>query len=116
MDVVNQFSNRPADIFFFVLIVLAAWRITHLFAKEDGPFDIIYLIRKKAGTGFFGKLLDCFYCTSVWVALPFGIYTGYGWAEKLLYWLSISGAACLLEQATAVKTNNKPGPPDYKED
>ena len=92
-------------IFYFILCVLAAWRTTHLLAKEDGPFDIIFIIRKKAGAGFFGSLLDCFYCLSIWVSFPFGIWLGNGWVEKILLWLAISGAACLLEQAT---TKNKP--------
>ena len=86
--------------FHFLLMALASWRITHLFSKEDGPFDIIYALRKKAGAGFFGNLLDCFYCTSVWVALPAGIYWGQTWFEKILGWIALSGLACLLEQAT----------------
>ena len=102
--------------FVFFLVSLATWRITHLFSKEDGPFDIIYLVRKKAGAGFFGSLLDCFYCVSVWVAFPFGMWQGNYWWEKLLYWFALSGAACLLEQATTNKKNNDPGMPDYKED
>jgi len=104
------------EVFYFVLLSLAVWRITHLFSKEDGPFDIIFLLRKKAGNGFFGTLLDCFYCVSVWVALPFGLWEGHGWFDKLLYWAALSGAACLLEQATASNKNKPPGMPDYKED
>ena len=99
-----------------VLAVLAVWRITHLFSKEDGPFDIIFAIRKKAGAGFFGSLLDCFYCTSVWVALPFGCWLGNHWTEKLLYWLALSGAACLLEQATGKNDDNRHNTTDYTED
>jgi hypothetical protein len=71
--------------------------------KEDGPFDLIFILRKKAGDGFFGNLLDCFYCLSIWVAIPFGLWLGKDGLEKFLYWLAISGAACLLEQATAPK-------------
>lgn len=107
------------NLLYLILSVLAVWRITHLFAKEDGPFDIIFAIRKKAGNGFFGRLLDCFYCTSVWVALPFGCWLGTGWAEKLLSWAAISGAACLLEQATGSKqqhTHNKDNKTEYTED
>ena len=101
-------------IFYFVLSILAVWRITHLFGKEDGPFDIIFLIRKKAGAGFFGSLLDCFYCLSVWIALPFGIWLGTTWWLKILIWLALSGAACLLEQATT--KNNSYKTPTYHED
>lgn len=98
--------------------MLAAWRITHLFSKEDGPFDIIYLIRKKAGTGFWGSMLDCFYCSSVWVALPFGAGLGVSYEEKFLYWAAVSGAACLLEQATQKNDSVQEQSlvPDYKED
>src|SRR6478672_13591846 len=100
--------------FYFIISVLAVWRLTHLFGKEDGPFDIIFLMRKKAGSGFFARLLDCFYCLSIWIALPFGIWLGPQWAEKLLMWLALSGAACLLEQATT--KNNFPGGTEYHED
>lgn len=91
--------------FYLVLSVAAVWRVTHLLGKEDGPFDIVYLLRKKAGNSFWGSLLDCFYCLSVWVALPFGLWLGNNITEKALVWLALSGAACLLEQATAAKSN-----------
>lgn len=84
----------------FIFSILAIWRLTHLFSKEDGPFDIIFRLRKAAGAGFFGSLLDCFYCLSIWIALPFGIWLGNSWQEKILYWLALSGAACLLQRAT----------------
>ena len=101
-------------IFYFVLSILAVWRITHLLSKEDGPFNIIFLIRKKAGAGFFGSLLDCFYCLSVWIALPFAIWLGTTWCEKILMWLALSGAACLLEQSTT--KNDSDNTPTYHED
>ena len=106
------------NLLYLLLSVPAVWRITHLFSKEDGPFDIIFMLRKKAGTGFFGSLLDCFYCTSVWVALPFGIWLGGNWMEKFLCWLALSGVACLLEQATASKQkqDEQQDTPDYTED
>lgn len=100
--------------FEFILMSLAVWRITHLLGKEDGPFDIIFLIRKKAGAGFFGSLLDCFYCLSIWIALPFGIWLGNTWWEKILIWFALSGAACLLEQATT--KNNSDNTSIYHED
>jgi hypothetical protein len=105
------------NILYLVLSIPAVWRITHLFSKEDGPFDIVFRIRKKAGNGFWGSLLDCFYCTSVWVSLPFAFWLGTSWAEKLLSWPALSGAVCLLEQATThAKTIHKQDIPDYKED
>jgi hypothetical protein len=104
------------DHFLFVILSLVVWRLTHLLSKEDGPFDIIFLLRKKAGAGFFGSLLDCFYCLSIWIALPFGMYYGNSWMEKLSYWIALSGAACLAEQATDFSKHHKPDKPDYHED
>lgn len=101
---------------FFVLSILAVWRLTHLLSKEDGPWDMIYRIRRAAGAGFFGSLLDCFYCLSIWIALPFGIWLGNNWWEKILYWLALSGGACLAEQLTASSIKSHAGKPDYIED
>ena len=100
--------------FSFLIAALVVWRLTHLLGKEDGPFDIIFLVRKKAGAGFFGNLLDCFYCLSIWVAIPFGIWIGTNWMERIVAWLALSGAACLLEQATSNRRDNNPA--NYKED
>jgi len=60
--------------FQFAVALLAVWRITHLLSKEDGPFDLIFNLRKKIGQGFFATLLDCFYCLSIWTAIPFAIW------------------------------------------
>jgi len=102
------------NILYLILSVFAVWRLTHLFNKEDGPFDIIFLIRKKAGNSVVGKLMDCFYCLSIWMALPFGMWLGQNWMERILVWLALSGAAALLEQATT--KNNSDDKPTYYED
>ncbi len=76
------------------------WRVAHLLSQEDGPFDAIIRIRKALGNGFFGSLLDCFYCLSLWAAAPFAVYLSRTWAEGILVWLALSGGACLLFKAT----------------
>ena len=53
------------DIYDLVLGTLAVWRITHLLQAEDGPWDVVVRLRRRTGTGFWGQLLDCFYCLSV---------------------------------------------------
>ena len=90
--------------------ILAVWRITHLLNGEDGPGELLARLRRLAGSGFWGELLDCFYCLSLWVAVPFAIYLGGGWSERLLLWPALSGAAILLERATG------PAPAMYYED
>src|SRR3954470_11249794 len=92
--------------FYFTITALAVWRLSYLFSSEDGPFNLIYLLRQKTAAGFFGKLLDCFYCTSVWVALPFGLWLGNTWILKFIMWLALSGAACLLQKSTSKETSN----------
>ena len=89
------------NLLFLTLAVLSCWRVTHLFNAEDGPGDILARLRRAAGEGFFGKLLDCFYCLSLWVAAPIARLVTRDWQEWLLSWLATSAGAILLERATA---------------
>jgi hypothetical protein len=82
----------------FVLAVLATWRISHLLANEDGPGDLIVRFRARLGSGQFGKLMDCFYCLSLWIAVPLAFFVSRRPLDLLLTWLALSGAACLLER------------------
>jgi Protein of unknown function (DUF1360) len=86
--------------YWLVLGILTVWRITHLLQAEDGPWDLVILLRRWTGEGFFGKLLDCFYCLSVWVAVPFAYLLGESWLERALLWPSLSAAAILFERVT----------------
>jgi len=88
--------------FYWLMVgILGAWRITHLLHAEDGPWDLLAKFRRLFGKGFLGQLLDCFYCLSLWVAIPFAWAIGQRWRERLLLWPALSGAAVLLERATA---------------
>jgi hypothetical protein len=82
----------------FMLAVLATWRVAHLLAREDGPADLVARLRAHAGGGPFGKLMDCFYCLSFWVAAPFALVITRRPLDLLLTWLALSGAACLVER------------------
>ena len=84
----------------FVLATLATWRVTHLLAAEDGPADVVVRLRRRAGSSWAGDLLDCFYCLSVWVAVPFTVGLAGRRRVDPVACLAVSGAACLLEQAT----------------
>jgi hypothetical protein len=86
-------------LYWFVLGALGVWRVTHLFNAEDGPGEVLVRLRRLAGSGFWGKLLDCFYCLSLWIAVPFALVLASGWRERLLLWPALSGAAILLERA-----------------
>lgn len=86
--------------------VLAVWRITHLLALEDGPFDAVLRLRRALGDGTLGHLLDCFYCLSLWVgfAVALGVQAiaaAPTLVATLLLWPALSGGALLLQRATA---------------
>jgi Protein of unknown function (DUF1360) len=99
----------------FTLAVLATWRLAHLVVYEDGPGDVIVRMRARAGEGWAGKLMDCFYCTSVWAAAPLAIGVA---GKRRLYpvtVLAVSGAACLLERATLAATSSHTGQQEPEE-
>ena len=79
----------------FLLCTLAVWRISHLLAQEDGPFDLVFRLRK-VGQGFFGALLDCFLCLSLWIALPFALLSADTSIDRIVAWLALSGGASIL--------------------
>jgi hypothetical protein len=84
----------------FALASLATWRVTHLLAEEDGPWDAVVRVRARLGDGLLGALMDCFYCLSIWVAAPATLAVARRPREAPLAWLAVSGAACLLERVT----------------
>ena len=103
----------------FLIAVLGVWRVTHLLVAEDGPWNASARLRELAGSGVWGKLLDCFACLSLWVAVPFALAVGVlvagtTWLEGLLLWLGLSGGSMLLERLTA--RDSGPPPAHYVED
>ena len=83
----------------FVLCVCATWRISHLLASEDGPGDVLARLRRRLGHSPAGRMMDCFGCVSLWVAMPLAFYAVQGWTDRVVTWLALSGAAFLLESA-----------------
>jgi hypothetical protein len=98
----NSFATR------FAVASLAAWRVTHLLAEEDGPGHVVLRLRRRAGTSEFGSLMDCFGCLSFWVAAPLSPLVAPRRRDVPLVWLALSGAACLLERATDVRVAVSP--------
>jgi hypothetical protein len=103
------------DVSFTTLVIamLVVWRLTHLLWGEDGPGDIFVRLRRLAGTSFFGQLLDCFYCLSLWVAAPIAWILGASWWERGFLWLALSGGEIMLERLT--ERNHKPPPAIWHE-
>ena len=86
-----------------LLATLAVWRVTHLLVAEDGPADLIARLRDAAQGGPFGRLFDCFYCLSLWIAAPVAWLIASDWRGGILTWLALSGAAVLLERLSATR-------------
>jgi hypothetical protein len=84
--------------FRFVLATLAVWRLTHLLSHEDGPWGILRRLRRALGDGMGGELVACFYCLSIWVALPFAWFLEGNTTETIVGWLALSGGSVLLER------------------
>jgi hypothetical protein len=76
---------------------LCVWRITHLLQAEDGPWRICVRLRSAMGSGFWGELIDCFNCLSLWISVPFTMIMGSDMGEKILLWPALSAGAILLE-------------------
>ena len=84
--------------FEFILASLATWRVTHLVVREDGPWNVIVRIRRRAGSGFWGELMDCFYCSSLWISAIFAFTLRPNAGQWIVDWLALSGLTCLLER------------------
>lgn len=80
------------ELYWFLLATLAVWRITHLLSEEDGPWDVFARLRRMAGA-----ILNCFYCLSMWAALPAAWILSNGWKERLLLWPALSAGSIFLE-------------------
>jgi len=102
--------------YYLALGILAVWRITHLLHAEDGPWNVFVRFRALFGRGFWGALLDCFYCLSVWIAAPFAWWIGTDWKERLLLWPALSAGAILAERLTAGRDEPQPPPAAYYEE
>lgn len=100
--------------YWLTLAILSVWRITHLLHAEDGPWNLLVRFRRSLGNGLLGHMLDCFYCLSVWIAVPFAWIIGQSWKERLLLWPALSGAAALLQRASTREEATPPAP--YFED
>lgn len=101
--------------FYWLLLgLLTVWRLTHFLFAEDGPWGVVVRFRRRAGRGLWGELLDCFYCLSVWIALPVAVVVGSGWLERIFLWPALSAGAILLERINS--RDSRVTPPAYTED
>ena len=92
----------------FFLVSLATWRVSSLFAREDGIFDLFLRFRmllgtkfdkasEEVGTGWLSKGILCIFCNSIW----FGAAGAFFLTENLLMWviylLALSAMTVLID-------------------
>jgi Protein of unknown function (DUF1360) len=87
--------------FRLTLGILATWRLTHLLVAEDGPWDTLSHFRKRFSKSIIGRLLDCFYCSSLWVSILFCLLLAQTLKDRFILWLALSAGAILLENLSA---------------
>ena len=85
--------------YWFVLGVLAVWRVTHLLHVEHGPWGVLAKARDAAERLGLGELVQCFFCLSLWTAVPFAFWLATSWPGRAITWLGLSAGAILIEVA-----------------
>ena len=98
--------RASVEALWFTAATLATWRLTHLVVAEDGPWDAVARLRQLAGRSALGEMMDCFYCASLWLALPFALWLSGDWAGRAVAWLALSGGAVLLERLLPAPPSN----------
>ncbi len=81
----------------FGLAVLAGWRISHLLAREDGPWAVVARLRRVLGRVGAQGWLDCFGCVSFWVAGVVALWA-VGWRGWGVVWLALAGGILLVDR------------------
>jgi len=100
----------PAE---FCVATLATWRLAHLLHAEEGPWHAAARLRQALAVRQVG-VLDCFFCVSVWTALPAALLISPRRRQFLALWPALSAAAIMLERAAFPDTFADI--PEYSED
>jgi hypothetical protein len=82
-----------------VILSLAAWRLSYMIVREDGPFRVLLQLRDRT---VLGGLLECVFCVSLWAAVGL-IMIWFTPLRPLVYILAISGGAVMLAAWTGVE-------------
>jgi len=83
----------------FVILALATWRLSSLFATERGPFAIFDRIRERC-KGEMGLLIICPWCLSIWIGLIVSVFY-YLYKESIVWMampLALSAATIIVEK------------------
>lgn len=96
------------QVYKFVLIGMAVWRLSSLLANEDGPFDVFAKLRnllgveydkngESYGTTWISKGILCIRCNSIWVAAIVALSLSDDFATWLIHTLALSTTAIIID-------------------
>lgn len=119
--VLGQRKRTALTSFYWLVVgVLAVWRISYLLQAENGPWNAFERLRRGLASGVWSDIFGCFYCLSLWVAIPFALTLGENWTSRLVLWPALSAGAILVERrihpggdaARLIYSEDEEGPPD----
>lgn len=79
-----------------ILSAFAVYGVTTIITEADGPFGIFYRLRQLEWLG----ALQCFMCTSVYVAAVTSLFVASSLPEWVIFTFGLSGAAILAHKLT----------------
>jgi len=86
--------------YWFMLAVLATYRVAHMVALEDGPWDVFTRLRTwamlRTPGGTLERGLSCPLCISFWLAFVAAIPLSAGLIGYMFQALAIAGAVVVL--------------------
>ena len=100
------------QVYKFILIGMAVWRLSSLLANEDGPFDVFARIRnllgvkyrneggelgESFGTNWISKGIICTWCVSVWVGAIVALSLSDDFVTWLIHTLALSTTAIIID-------------------
>lgn len=90
----------------YLLLSLTCYRLSQLFAYDEGPASIFHRIRVQLGAykldkqgrpeTNLGRLISCPYCLGLWIAL-FEAIAFRPFPEFIIWWLGIAGLQAFLQ-------------------
>ena len=86
----------------FIVGTLAVWRASYMLQNDVGPYGIFARLQawfwsEPHKVGGVKDMFRCFYCLSIWVALPVAVILAWNNFWYLpIYWLALSGGAVFI--------------------
>lgn len=82
----------------YLILTLAVWRVANLLVNEDGPYQMLAELRHNVVK--VTHLLECVWCTSVWVGLIMAVafYLYPAWTVLAALPFALSGGAIMADR------------------